>query len=274
MSRTSEAFLEEQQQTNEFPSTEEILLKFPLYEEIVLTDINWEAAQDFKDFHEVIDAHCVQCGQHSTFRAIQPSIARGKGSMLQNHLFSIALECTRNLQHEIFFHFRVLDKKLIKIGQHPSAANFQFPEIGKYRQILGQEKFKEFSRGVGLVSHGVGIGAFVYLRRIFEDLIEAAHQEAKSSDGWDEEKYGKSRMDEKITLLKSRLPDFLSENASLYSILSKGIHALSEEECLRYFDAVKMGIEMILDEKLEQEMRRKKAEVARKALSSIHSVLK
>lgn len=265
----------EYEQASYFPETEEILLSFPLYEEISLSMSNWESAQAFKFFEDVIDTFCVECQRHSTFKGLTPSSkSYGPDFTLTNQFFFIKLACTRNKDHTISFVFRVLDGKLIKIGQHPPAAAFQFPEIGKYRKILGEEKFKEFSRGVGLVSHGVGIGAFVYLRRIFEDLIESAHQEAKSNTGWNEEKFGKSRMDEKITLLKVHLPVFLSENASLYSILSKGIHALSEAECLRYFDAVKMGIEMILDEKLEQEARLKKAEIAKKAISSIHSGLK
>ncbi len=38
----------------------------------------------------------------------------------------------------------------------------------------------------------------------------------------------------------------------MYSILSKGIHELSEEECLQYFKLMKIGIELILDEQLEE----------------------
>jgi predicted ATPase len=65
-------------------------------------------------------------------------------------------------------------------------------------------------------------------------------------------------MDEKIILLKGHLPEALVSNAGMYSILSRGIHSLSEEECLKYFDTIKLGIELILDEKIEQDTRRKK----------------
>lgn len=136
------------------------------------------------------------------------------------------------------------------------------------------ESYKEFSRAVGLVSHGVGIGSFVYLRRIFENLIEESHQEAIKIDSWDEENYNRSRMDEKIALLKDYLPEFLLRSRKIYSILSKGIHQLSENECLKYFAAVKLGIELILDEKLEKLNRESKIKEAEKLLSDIHSELK
>jgi hypothetical protein len=104
----------------------------------------------------------------------------------------------------------------------------------------------------------------VYLRRIFESLIEEARNEGAKDSSWDDEEFTKSRMDEKILLLQDKLPSFLVENRGLYSILSKGIHSLTEEECLEYFNPVKVAIELILDEKIEQEQKRSKIEAAKK----------
>lgn len=186
--------------------------------------------------------------------------------------------CSRNREHLIYFLFLIEDVNskycLTKVGQFPSVADLAQGELKKYRNMLGEERYKEFRTSIGLFSHGIGVGSFVYLRRIFEGLVEDAHQQAILDVNWDEEVYKKSHWDEKIKLLKSRLPDFLSENPNIYSILSKGIHALSEKECLRYFDGVKIGIEMILDEKLAEAEKRKKAEEARQAISSAHSELK
>ncbi len=126
---------------------------------------------------------------------------------------------------------------------------------------------------MGLAAHGVGIGSFVYLRRIFEDLVQAAHLEAVQDPGWNDEVYIRGRMDEKIGLLQHHLPSFLVQNRSLYSILSKGIHELSEQECLQYFSSVHMGIELILDEKIEQEERRKKIERASHAIADVRRKL-
>jgi hypothetical protein len=157
-----------------------------------------------------------------------------------------------------------------KIGQHPSYGDLNLPRFKKYATILDKPKFRELTRAVGLASHDVGIGSYVYLRRVFEAFIEEAHQIEVSEANWDEEDengYKKSRMSEKIDLLKHRLPDFLVENRNMYALLSKGVHELSEDECLSHFDLLLTSIELILGEKLERKEKQKKIHEAKSALS-------
>ncbi|MDI1315098.1 hypothetical protein [Prosthecobacter sp.] len=73
-------------------------------------------------------------------------------------------------------------------------------------------------------------------------------------------------MAEKIDLLKHELPSFLVEHRSLYSILSLGIHELDEDACLTHFDVVKTGIELILDQKAQEEKQRRKMAAASKEI--------
>lgn len=108
------------------------------------------------------------------------------------------------------------------------------------------------NKAVGLVSHGIGIGSFIYLRRIFETLIEEAHREALKDSEWNDDIFNRSRMDEKISMLKNHLPEFLVTNRIIYSILSLGVHSLDEQTCLDDFDSIKASIELILDEKIER----------------------
>ena len=79
---------------------------------------------------------------------------------------------------------------------------------------------------------------------------------------------------EKIKMLEGYLPDILVKNATIYGILSKGIHELSEEECREYFPVVKGCIYQILG--MWESERRKKADedALSKALSSISSSIK
>ena len=56
----------------------------------------------------------------------------------------------------------------------------------------------------------------------------------------------------------------------MYAILSKGIHALGEDECLQYFETVKIGIEQILDEKIIAKEKAEKATSARAAIQKTH----
>lgn len=267
-------------QNSQLPSPTDFLVKVPLYDIFNVDESSWEIIVDIEYFEGTIDTYCVECKKHSTFKEnIRKYRYRASNSNFDldkakvNRVFSAPFFCTRNTDHEMEFYFRVYDSTIQKIGQYPSIADLNRVEIGKYRKILG-ESYKEFSKAVGLVSHGIGIGSFVYLRRIFENLIEEAHQEAIKIESWDEENYNRSRMDGKILLLKEYLPDFLIKNRIIYSILSKGIHQLSENECLKYFDAVKLGIELILDDKLEKLNREAKIKEAEKLLSEIHRELK
>ena len=165
-------------------------------------------------------------------------------------------------------------KTLLKIGQYPSVADFHKHELNKYSTILSKETLREFSRAIGLAANGIGIGSYVYLRRIFETLIKEASEKAILDNVITKEDFSKSRMEDKIELLKDYLPQFLTENKHIYSILSLGIHELDEQTCLEDFDALRIGIELILDEQLALALKNKKDDDAKKALNNINSRLK
>lgn len=160
---------------------------------------------------------------------------------------------------------------LIKVGQHPSVADFHISEIKQYKKLIPNEKLKEFTRAIGLAANGVGIGSFVYLRRIFEHLIYEAYQQFLTDGTVTEVQYNRARMDQKIELLSSHLPSFLVENKSIYSVLSLVIHELDENTCLAHFDTLRVGIEIILDEKLDELKKKEKIEEAKKKLSQLHT---
>lgn len=274
----------EKSKNNSLPSPVDFFLKTPLYEvfhadavdEFQISDLK---IKDVKNFQGTIDAFCMECKKDSIFRRAE--INQGEYEEYEDYprisndskVFCIPFVCTRDESHNMYFYFMVHNYTVRKIGQYPSLVDLNSNKIKKYRKILG-DKYKEFNRAVGLASHGVGIGSFVYLRRIFENLIEEAHQEAKKTPLWNENDYNSSRMNEKIELLKDELPDFLVKTKFIYSILSKAIHELSEDECLKFFDSVKLGIELILDGKLEKLDREAKIKEAEKSLADIHSELK
>lgn len=56
--------------------------------------------------------------------------------------------------------------------------------------------------------------------------------------------------------------------------MSKGIHELAEDECLNYFDALKVGIELILDEKVENFKKEIRLKEAEKKIQQITSQIK
>jgi hypothetical protein len=262
--------------TPKIPTPEQFLIEYPLYKEFAFSEDEETDARKIRFFNGTIDAYCPNCGNHSIFSPPQ-AIFAGAGSgrnMLPpwdaNQIFTISLICTRNNAHTFRFDIRLHNQTMQKIGQFPSFADLHSFDIKKYRSVLGKKAaYSEFTKAIGLASHGVGIGSFVYLRRIFEGLVEEAHQIACADPGWDEEVYTKSRMAEKIQILATHLPEFLVENRSLYGILSKGIHELSEDECLDAFPVVKLGIELILDAKIREMEEQKKLDEARKAIQGL-----
>jgi hypothetical protein len=134
---------------------------------------------------------------------------------------------------------------------------------------------REFTKAIGLAANGIGIGSFVYLRRIFEHLVSEAFEKAKSeNDEFDVDAFSKAKMNNKIQMLSGYLPDFLVENYSIYGILSKGIHELSEEDCKSYFSILRESIELVLDEKLEALQKEKRRKSLNIELSKISKEIK
>ena len=167
--------------------------------------------------------------------------------------------CSMDCSHTIDYIVITDGCKMRKIGQYPSVADLSFPELKEYRKILSKQDEKEFRRAIGLHAQGIGIGSFVYLRRIFERIIDIAKQKAITAGTLDEETYKDARVAERIKMLADYLPKTLVESTSFYGIVSKGIHELSEEDCIAYFPVLKEFIFMILRQ-WEQLRKEKEAE--------------
>ncbi len=265
---------------NEIPaSAREFHLEMPLYKEIVITEANLEKVSGLLDFSDTIDTYCIYCDKESVFETNDiagsgvPKLRVYTKYKTETYLTSSYI-CTRSSAHVYTSYFRIYGSTIQKVGQFPSVADLQIPQIQKYRKLLGNEEFKEFTRAIGLAAHGVGIGSFVYLRRIFEGLIEEAHSAASQNHESNEEEYRASRIEDRILLLKDLLPKFLVQHRSIYSILSKGIHELSEQKCLKYFNPIRVGIELILDEKIKELDRKEKEKKASETISKITGELK
>jgi hypothetical protein len=254
-------------------------LEQPLYESIDLSSFETEEQKiDFINAirypEKTVDAYCLECEKLSTFRPV-------KGNRLSNSLllrdgqFEVIFTCTRNGKHQMLFFFLLKGQNLFKVGQYPSIADLSLPKIEQYRKVISNEEFIELSKAIGLDAHGIGIGSFVYLRRIFERLIEEAQlTEQKLNPSWDERLYKNAKVNERIEMLKNRLPQFLVKNKHIYGILSKGIHELTEKECKQHFKVVQAAIELILDEKREQQFKQEKIKEAEKQLNELNQSLK
>lgn len=158
-------------------------------------------------------------------------------------LMKLEYICSMDEKHHLDYIVLTTDNSMMKIGQYPS-----------------------------IFANGVGAGSYVYLRRILERLVYKAKEAA--ADVIDNEMFEQAKVAEKIKMLEGYLPDILVKNTTIYGILSKGIHELSEEECRKYFPVVKECIYQILG--MWESERRKQADedALSKALSSISSSIK
>jgi len=243
-----------------------IYFQMPLYIKIEPSQVALQDIEDFvqqlKDVPESIDAYCIECGKESSFKGVEVKIFADEDDMLPG-IFGVHFTCSRNSEHEAIVFFYATTSYIVKIGQYPSLADLKIRENKRFDKVLPNSLRSEFSRAVGLAAHGIGVGSFVYLRRVFEKLVFDTYENEYMSKAFDDkvprEKFYAMRMDEKIQLLRHFLPEFLVENRKIYAILSKGIHELDDQECLEYFDTIRLSIEYILQERassLEQKQMR------------------
>ena len=175
----------------------------------------------------------------------------------------------KECKQERVFHMKPIE---YYFETYPSIADMTFPELDAYKHVISKQDRKELGTAIGLFASGIGAGSYVYLRRILERLIYQA--KATAGDKVNDEEFEQARVAERIKMLQGYLPEILIKNTTIYGILSKGIHELSEEECKKYFPVVKECIYQILG--MWESERRKKADedALSKALSSISSSIK
>jgi hypothetical protein len=277
-------------------------LEDSLYTEYDIKEIGFENLLAILIYYErfsitpivkTIDSYCPICEKHTTFLSVESvnidlsSILMKTGyhtgsvgnfdklilALTKIGTFQRTFNCPRpdsDSTHDLVVVFKVMNSKVIKIGQNPSIADLSRKEIEKYRK-LNLSIYSELNRAIGLASHGIGVGAFVYLRRILEKYIVIPRLLELVAEGKvDNDLIFKTDFKGKIELAKEKLPDFLVNNKKIHSFLSKGLHELEEKECKDYFALMRASIEIILDEEIEKIEKDKK----RKMISDQLNILK
>lgn len=136
---------------------------------------------------------------------------------------------------------------LIKIGQYPSLQEFAIIDRKGFDKVLDILKIKnDYRNAIRNHINGDNIAAYVYLRRIVENIIMDSYKSNKNKLNISDDEFEKLRTREKINKLKDFLPKFLFDNKEIYPIVSAGIHTLTEEQCEKYYDNLKDAIDIIL----------------------------
>ena len=183
-------------------------------------------------------------------------------------------QCAMDPNHKLDYIVRTEGNTLIKIGQYPSVADLAFPELDEFKKVINDTTRKELRRAIGLQAQGIGVGSYVYLRRIFERILDEAKDHAARDGAIDLSAYSTLKVQDRMKLLRAYLPEMINSNPIFYSIVSKGIHELSEEDCLKYFPVLKEAIFMILRQWNQKRQELEAAKRLTAALSNISTELK
>jgi hypothetical protein len=140
-----------------------------------------------------IDGHCPHCHQRSTFSRESSWHGSEDGSLQAKTIWkTLVIECARDADHRITFEIlRAKEGTVLKYGQYPALADIAKDESTAFRKVLSKQNAAEFHRAIGLASHGIGIGSYVYLRRIFERLIRVRFEQFKGEEGWTDEDFSR-----------------------------------------------------------------------------------
>jgi len=237
----------------------EFLLNAPLYEVHQLSSGSAALSTIFGKAREkfIFDGYCPHCNRETNYLLSQAAHIPGGDpwNNIKTHedFLDITITCVRKPKHIVQFYLFLSEMNIQKIGQLPSLAEIENGKCEIYRKNMTKIDSSELYKAIGLAAHGVGIGSFVYLRRILERIVMVKFKKFKDIEQWDEKEFNQKKMAEQIKFLKDHLPQFLVNNQKIYSILSIGIHELNENECLKVFEILKRSIIYIIEEDLRKQ---------------------
>ncbi len=225
----------------------ELLEDYPLYKKMMLSSI--PATIDDLPKPPIL-MHCNKCNTNTTFNMVnnyydgyQYTNYQSAGVIIRSEY--ICMNC-RVEKRDFFFKIDQQKQWIMKVGQYPA---WEINGNKPIEQMLGQYK-DYYKKGIICESQGYGIGSFGYYRRIVEEVIDELLQDISSLLSGDElAKYNEALektknttvTQEKIELVKDLLPSILRPDGmnplqTLHSILSEGLHARSDDDCLQYSD--------------------------------------
>lgn len=205
------------------------------------------------NFYASFDLYCPYCRMVTPYSiknaalSNRPTNSRFGESTPKPAIFVLNAVCLR-VAHAFSAIFHRTDTRLTKVGQYPSLADIAFGELSSIDKGLDALDRKELGRALGLYAHDAPLGAFVYLRRVFERMILRAH-DAHVAAGFDVvEGFASLPMDRRILAIRDQLPSKVVQNSNVFGVLSKGIHELSDEEGRELFPLVKTVVFQMLGE--------------------------
>lgn len=156
-----------------------------------------------------------------------------------------------------------------KVGQDPSMLDVHGFDFDKYKKQL--EKLKAYDdykkADLSNVDHFY-VGAYAYLRRVFEKMI---NKYIKDNNVTLEDDHVETKIKAVKDYFDPRIKSLLK---NLYSILSKSIHELDEEQSKNYYQYLKAVIDMQLEFEYTEEEKNNQSKQLNSILNRIVNEIK
>lgn len=261
----------------EWTSAEDFVTKSPLYITVRVNGFNTPSEISFDCYGK--------CGKETTWgRVSLPSaIGGGRESQVADwKMKSVAYKCLRCKESVLTVIYREMKEEervlsspsnlssppsktsvvveVVKVGQYP-APSVSLPK--GLEKGLGKEAAELYRRALVCRNSGYGLAAVGYVRRVVEDktndLIEVAAQLAEASGvdaatvteiraAADSKKY--TAYEKKLEHAAAVFPESLKVGSInplqvLFGLVSKGLHGLSEPQCIEVADGIRRTFEYL-----------------------------
>ena len=204
-----------------------------------------------------LELHCDVCDGLRTFESTNQYLPSLSAKNIGTTYISLDYQCRncKELEKKYYLIFWGGDSSgpVQKIGEHPI---FSPPTPRRLFELIGEDHRELFLKGRRAENRGLGIGAYAYYRRIVEDqkdaIIDEIVQVAKRVGTTEETLKSLAELkDEKqfktaIEKLKKGFPESLLIDGHhnplllLHNALSKGIHEMSDEDCLELATSIRV----------------------------------
>lgn len=156
-----------------------------------------------------------------------------------------------------------------KVGQNPSMLTIKGFDFDKYKKQLNRiNAYEDYKKADLSNAEHFYVGAYAYLRRIFEKLIK--YYIDKHDITLDD-----NRMETKIDSVKQYFDPRISKLLkNLYGILSVSIHELDEDESKDYYTYLKAIIDMQLEFEFTEEEKAEQSSELSAIINKIENGLK
>ena len=252
-------------------------------------------------FTDKVDIRCVECGKDYAFN-VEHDISKhnkehslfmvhlGAGynycgfdsesvvksiitpPILDEGIIHYVFECTMNDNHYQTADFLYeIDNGFVtirKIGQKPLYSDLKNNHSNEYKKILEKyDSFNDYRSYEQCASRNLLAGACTYLRRIFEKMISV---KIKESDLSKEEIKKAAHIEDRIKLVKDKFDkDIQDDLNNSYSLLSKGIHELDNDEIQTFYKLILEVVNVQLESEKEEKERAEKMKKLRSEIDRI-----